>query len=833
MGPILPLRKKLMRRPFRMIFAACTVAATLAAQGGVQGRPGAARPLPPDTPQTNPNNPPQPNPPQPNQPTPQPAQPQPGQPQTAPVQTTPAQTAPPSNAPPSLKLDTTMPFITDNVSLTEMIDQLAKQLHLKYILDKRVTGNVTIHTYGEIKPVELMPLLYTILRINGATMVQVGDLWRIVPSTAVSSLPLPPVQVTDPRTLPDDERMIMNLIFLKYSTAKEMDSLIGPFLGEGAAHTVYEPANLLIIQDNSRSMKRTMELVGMFDSDTFAGKRVQQFEIVNTRPSDLAKDLENVMKAYSITEKSSVHFMPIDRINTLIAVAPNPGAFEQIKMWIAKLDVKPKVNSGSSDLWVYPLKYQRAEIMAMAIEALYTGNTQALVMMSQMMNAGMYAAGMGMNGTGYGMGMGGMGIGGYGGMGGMGMGGYGMGGMGMGGYGMGGYGMGMGGYGMGGMGMGGYGMGYGGNGMNGGYYNGYAQPGVNPAAATGAPGRADATGTYLGAQGAGASGPNGQPIPHVVPNPFNNTLLIQGTSQDYEQLSNLLRQLDVAPRQVLIDAKIYEVDLDNEFALGVESFLQNIGSGAATGATGNNVNGSNGQTVVGGITASQALAAAAGPGGIALTAGAVVSKSRQLLGLLTASENRGRSRIISSPSIMATDGIPATMNVGDQVPVLTSQALTAGVQAGGSSVFANTVANQSTGVSLSITPHVTSSGVVTMMIEQQVSAPVAPPANATIQSPSFSNRSVSTQLTIMDGDTVAIGGAITESHTESNGGVPWVSRIPLLGALFGAKSVTTSRTELIIFLTPRVIYDSNQLIDATEELRSQMKRVGKLMKDDQ
>ena len=804
-----------MRRLLRLILTACAAAAVLAAQGGVQGLPGAARPLQPNQPQTQPGQQP-PN--QPGQPPnrPQTSQPQTGQPATQPAQATPA---PPSNAPATLKLDATMPFITDNVSLTEMIDQLAKQLHLKYILDKRVTGNVTIHTYGEIKPVELMPLLYTILRVNQATMVQVGDLWRIVPSTAVSSLPLPPVQVTDPKTLPDDERMIMNLVFLKYSTAKEMDALISPFLGEGASHTVYEPANLLIVQDNSRSMKRTMDLIGMFDSDTFAGQRVQQFEIVNTRPSDLAKDLDNVMRAYSVTEKSGVHFMPIDRINTLIAVAPNPGAFDTIKKWIEKLDVKPKVTTGSSDLWVYQLKYQRAEILAMAIEALYTGNTGALIMMSQMMNANMYSSGLGMNGTGYGMG-----------------GGYGMGtGMGMG-MSLGGYGMGMGAaypsmsvpYGMGGgmgYGMSPYGYGIGG----GGYYNGYAQPATSGAPS--AQGRSDATGTYLGGQAPGAA-PSGQAMPHVVPNPFNNTLLIQGTAQDYEQISNLIRQLDVAPRQVLIDAKIYEVDLDNEFAAGVESFLQNAGSGAATGATGNGVTGSSGQNVLGGISASQALTAAAGPGGIALTAGAMVSKSRQLLGLLTASENRGRSKIISSPSIIATDGIPATMNVGDQVPVLTSQALTSGVQSSGSSVFANTVSNQSTGITLSITPRISTSGIVTMEISQQVSAPQAPAANSTLQSPSFSNRSLSTQLTIQDGDTIAIGGAITESHTESSGGVPFISRIPLIGSLFGAKSVSTSRTELIIFLTPRVIYDSNQLLDATDELKTQMKRVGKLLKDD-
>jgi general secretion pathway protein D len=730
-------------------------------------------------------------------------------------------THPESTAPATLKLDSNVPFLMDNVPLTEMIEALAKQLHMKYILDPRVKGSVTIHTYGEVKPVELMPLFQTILRVNGMAMVQVGDLWRILPAASVSNLPMEPMQVTDGKTLPDDERMILNLVFLKYTTAKEMDSLLAPFMGEHATHSSYDPANLLFIEDNARSMKRTMELVAMFDSEIFVDKRVRSYEIVNGRPSELVKELDQVMKAYSVTEKSGVHFIAIDRINTLLAVAPNPGVFDEVKKWIDKLDVKAKITTGTTSLWVYQLKYQRAEIVALAIEALYTGNTAALIQMSQMMNASSYAQGIGNNGTGYGGGGGG------GGGGGMGMSSYGTG------------------YGMGSYGMSGYGGGYGssGYGMNGNTYgNGYAGGAQGLAASGGfqapagiAPtGGNDGTGMYLGAQlGAAASA---QRMPHVVPNPFNNTLLVQGTEVEYEQIANLLRQLDVAPRQVLIDIKIYEVDLDNEFAAGVSSYLQDKGTSQSTGVSVNGTTTSSSSSStsgsISGLSALQGLAAAAGSGGLQLTAGAVVFGSKQLLGLLTASESRGHSRVISSPSIIATDGMAATMNVGTQVPVLTSAGTTSGVTSGGSSVFSSTVSNESSGTTVSITPHISSSGVVTMAISQQVSAPVAT-ASSTIQSPSFTNRSMSTQLTVMDGDTVALGGAILETHTEGTAGIPILSRIPFLGPLFGSRSTSTARTELIIFITPRVIYDSTQLLDATEELKTNLKRVGKLMKNDQ
>jgi general secretion pathway protein D len=681
-------------------------------------------------------------------------------------------------------------FMMDNVSLTEMIDAIAKQLKINVILDPRVKGAVTIHTYGEVKPVDLMPLLETLLRVNGATMVKVGDLYRVIPINLVSQLPLEPQVNIDPKTLPDDERMLLNLIFLKFATATELDKLIAPFLGEGATHVAYEPANLIILEDNSRNMKRTMELISMFDSDTFAGQRVRLFDVQNSRPSDLVKELDNVFKAYALSDKGgSVKFVPIDRINTVIAVAPNPGVFSLVEDWIKKLDIAVKITAGSVTNYVYRLKYGRAETVAMAIMALYTGNATALISMANAANQGMINSGMGYTGA--------LGGAGYGGMN----------------------------YQNSGYPGGAYGnQNYGAAPYGGGYpQNPVPAPrAVGPISPTGAAPTTvsgtqdtDLTGSYLG-YGTGGVPPGGR-LPHVIPNPFDNTLLIQGTPQEYEQIASLLRQIDISPRQVLIDAKIYEVDLTGAFAAGVESFL--LQRGATAGGTG------------GGISPTRILQAPGGAGGLALTTGALVLKSHELLAVLTAQEQKSRVRVVSAPSIMATDSIPATMNVGDQVPVLTSQAVVGGVQSGGSSVFANTVSNQASGVTLNITAHVNSSGVVTMIINQQVSAPEPPPLGVTSASTSFSNRSISTQLTVEDGDTVAIGGIITEKRSESSGGVPVLHRIPVLGAAFGAKSSNSSRTELIIFLTPRVIYDTNQIIDASDELKSNLKRVQKLMKE--
>ena len=727
------------------------------------------------------------------EPTPQPQQqpqqqpPQPGQPAATQPQSVPATNAP--------RLTDSGAFIMPNASLTEMIDLLAKRLKINYIIDPAVRGTVSIFTYGEVKPVDYMPLLETILRVNGDAMVRVGDLYRIVPVNRINQLPLSPMVNVDPKTLPDDERMVMNLIFLKYATAAEISNLVKPFLGEGAFVSVYEPANLLLMEDNARSMKRTMDLIALFDSDQFAGQRVRLYEIENSRPSDLQHELDLVFKAYALSDKAagSVKFIPVDRINTIIAVAPNPGIFTQVESWIAKLDIAVKASSGSVNSYVYRLKYARADTVAMAIMALYSGNPFALMALGAMASQQTMSAGNGMGGMQYGGQMGQYGgqMGQFGQMGGMGA--YSTMGSMMGG----GLGYGQGAYGN--QGMGGYPQ---------------AMQTTSPLAAGLAPNASSTigqTGEYLGAGAAAGQQQGNQRVPHIIPNPFDNTILIQGTPQEYAQILGLLRQLDIPPRQVLIDAKIYEVDLNGAFAAGVTAYLEQKNSGT-------------------GGAAARILHAASGAGGVALTTGALVLRSHELLAALTASETRDYTRVISAPSIIATDSIPASMNVGDDVPVLTSQAVT-GVQQGGNSLFTNTVASRSSGVTLNIMARVNSSGIVTMMINQNVSSPQAAGASSAIQSPSFSNRSFQTQITVQDGDTVAIGGIIQESNLQSSAGVPFLHKLPGIGALFGAQSTTKSRTELIVFLTPRVIYDTNQMVEATDEIRSNMKKVQRLSKE--
>jgi CRP-like cAMP-binding protein len=167
---------------------------------------------------------------------------------------------------------------------------------------------------------------------------------------------------------------------------------------------------------------------------------------------------------------------------------------------------------------------------------------------------------------------------------------------------------------------------------------------------------------------------------------------------------------------------------------------------------------------------------------------------------------------------------------GQSVPTLSSQALAGGAQSGGSSLFTNTISNVQTGVSLNILARVNASGIITMQIEQEVSSPV-PPAAGGIQSPTIDRRSVSTQVTVNDGDPIAIAGIIQETDIYGASRVPILGRIPVLGALFGSTSLSHAKSELVIIMRPRVIYDENEIVTASEELTDRLRMVRRLMRE--
>ena len=200
--------------------------------------------------------------------------------------------------------------------------------------------------------------------------------------------------------------------------------------------------------------------------------------------------------------------------------------------------------------------------------------------------------------------------------------------------------------------------------------------------------------------------------------------------------------------------------------------------------------------------------------------------TRELVAFLNAQETRSRSRVLSAPSVVASDNVEAHIQVGQEIPILTAQGVVPG-GTGGGSLFTNSVQNRSTGIILNVTPRINPNGWVTLKVNQEVSSPGPPPDGSAIQSPAINIRSVGTQLTVKDGETIAIGGIISETKGLTKNRVPLLGDIPGVGLLFGNSVLTNTRTELIALITPRLIEDIDAAYDLTEGLKSQLKSLKK------
>ena len=662
------------------------------------------------------------------------------QPAEAPPAAAPAAAAPPTaEAPPAAaaapaqQADQTVPIALhlENADLLQVIGIIAAELQMNYVVDPRVQGTVIINTLGQLQRSDLFPLLQTILRINGATAVQTGNIYRIVPLQEVQRLPIAPQLNPQAAGLSDDDRMVMNVITLQYVSAPDMTRILTPFVSEGGHLVSHDSGNVLIITDTSRSMRRLLEIVALFDTEVFTNQRARLYPIRNSQAARIVGELQQVFSAYALSEESSaIRFVAMERINSVLVVTGNPGVYPEVERWLERLD-QPVQETGIRT-FIYRVENGKADNLASVLNALLLGAN--LAPSPEPAAEGQPAGGMIPGGPG-------------------------------------------------------------------------AAPGAVPTTVS----------LLAEAQARRTAVPELSHL-RIVPDLLNNQLVIQATAQEYEQIQQILRELDIVPRQVMIEAKVYEVDLTGDLSAGVTAFLQRR---TANGLAGRGTGGFGPPP------------GAAG-GALELTAsmGTLVGKMRELLIFLQAAESRSEARVISAPSILASDNLAASISVGTEIPLLNSQVFGLGAQSADNPVFTNSIQNRDTGVLLTITPRINSSGLVTLAISQEVSAPLAPAAGA-IQSPSISKRTVSTQAVVQDGETIALGGIIQESRTLSRNRIPLLGDIPYVGALFGSTSLSTQRTELILLLTPTVIRDTSEARIATAEFRNKLRDLSKIIAEEE
>ena len=320
-------------------------------------------------------------------------------------------------------------------------------------------------------------------------------------------------------------------------------------------------------------------------------------------------------------------------------------------------------------------------------------------------------------------------------------------------------------------------------------------------------GRAGATGSLEagmvlnGAKPGGGSGSGGGQFEledgvRVVADEYNNSLLVLATPYEYERIEKSLIKLDVVATQVLIEASIIEVTLTDDLQYGLEwAFNNNLGGGD-TGS---------GLLDLGGGLGAQV------PGfsySVSDSAGAVKA-------VVNALAEKSLINVISTPSVMVLDNHTASIHVGDQQPIRSASTVTTGGN------VQQSIQYKDTGVKLSVTPSVNDGRLVTLQIDQSITDVGS--VDAATGQRSFLERNVSSTVAVRSGESVVLGGLIRDNESKGRSGVPLLMDIPVLGSLFSTTTQDNSRTELLIFISPRVVEGENELRDLNLEMRRRMK----------
>lgn len=321
---------------------------------------------------------------------------------------------------------------------------------------------------------------------------------------------------------------------------------------------------------------------------------------------------------------------------------------------------------------------------------------------------------------------------------------------------------------------------------------------------------ATAAGTAQTARG-GVAGQTVSTVPfdgnlRVVADELNNAVLVYGTAAQFERIEDALKRLDLPPTQVLIEASIVEVSLTNETNYGLQWLFSEDRGGGSTGTS---------------VLSRAAGATLGGPlAGFSYTLRNSAGNVRMVLNALA---EKSLVRVISAPSLMVLDNHTAQIAVGNQQPVQSSETVSAE-----GSVRTTSIQYKDTGVALSVTPSVGSGDMVTMTISQAVTDVGG--IDAATGQRAFLQRQINSKVAVRSGEAIVLGGLIRENDTDGSSGLPLLSEIPILGALFGTKTRDKSRTELLVVITPRVSRSDEDVRVISRDLRDRMQTLQPLIK---
>ena len=600
-------------------------------------------------------------------------------------------------------------------------------LKVNYIIDPKVEGTITVQTSRPLARSFLLSTLESILRVNGAVLVREGEVYRIVPwkDALTGSAPLRPRARPGAR----EPGFGVEIVPLRYIAAAEMEKILISFAPKESILKADPARNLLILAGTRAERATLLDAIELFDVDWLSGMSFGLFPLQNANVKDLAGELEKVFGKEGETPLGGlVRFVPVERLNAVMVISPQPAYLEQARIWVERLD--QSADATSPRVYVYYVQNGRAADLAAVLNDIFGGRRapEAPVRLAPgrepvTLRAEAVAPRAPARRTVQGMAPAG----------------------------------------------------------------GARQPEPRAAPAPAAPPAA--------APGEGIA-LAGEAEIRIIADEANNALVILATPADYRMVEAALKKLDIVPLQVLIEATIAEVTLTDDLRYGLQWFFKS-GNFSATLSE-----------------VDTGAAAQIFPGFSFLFA---TPDARIVLNAL---DEVTDINVISSPQLMVLDNQTARLQVGDQVPFATQST----VSTEDPTLSVNIIQQLDTGVILSVTPRVNAGGLVIMEIEQEVSDAVTT-VTSTIDSPTIRQRKITSTVAIQSGQTVALGGLIQDDDTRSKSGIPILHDLPLIGPLFGTTDTSSTRTELLILITPRVIRNQAEARAVTDELRRRLRAV--------
>jgi len=688
---------------------------------------------------------------------------EPGRPEAVPA------TPRPPAMPPRVPAPTTSPsgrFIVlnfDNADIETVIHAASEIVGFNYVLSPDVRGKVTVQTSGRIPQEDVFGVLLGILEVHGFTAVKSGNIYKIVRVEGARERAVPTVIGDVPLDTRNPDEIITQIVPVRYASVNDLGVLLRPFVSSRGTLVANRETNVLIITDAASNIRRVLDIIKLVDVQVSLDE-LQIFQVSFADAGEVATILNQLFAG--------------GRLRVSGVPTPAPGAAAPGPAGATVTDRPPLViaERRSNSIIVHGRKSEIEMIRRILsqLDINVTGGRRVFIYFAENAKAKDLAATL--------------------------------------------------------------------NAIYGAKETvaaaqptppltsrtaGQPTPPTPPAptAAPGAPLGAAAGVTDLGfAEGQF----------RFIADETTNAVIVTTTPRLWTDVEPTIRSLDKMPRQVLIEVLVAEITLNEDTQLGIDWALRGSSGNFPFRVAQQSIQPTTGSASISppsGLEALGAATAITGLPGAGLTA--FTFASDKFFAMLNALASDNRVNVVSNPHVMTSENKKAIINVSTSVPIVTGQqtgivstpATTAGstsaTQTTGS--VNQTVEYRDAGVILTVTPRIGERGTVALDIKQEVNSvgPLVAPTN----SPSFLKREAETSVVLLNNQTLVLGGLIQDKRTNTDRGVPFFNKIPVIGYLFGFKERALEKSELILLITPRVVgtpLDAQRITDqmrrATPEL---------------